>query len=104
MGEQIQHAFPDARVVKALNTVNASVMVDPATVPGEHDVFLCGDDDDAKKAVAELLASFGWQRDRIRDLGGIVSTRGSEMYVVFWVELMGALGTSTFNISVLQGG
>jgi predicted dinucleotide-binding enzyme len=102
MGEQIQRAFPDARVVKALNTVNASVMVDPATVPGDHDVFLCGDDDGAKEAVAELLASFGWQRDRIRDLGGIVSARGTEMYVVFWVELMGALGTPTFNVSLVQ--
>jgi hypothetical protein len=43
LGEQIQRAFPAAKVVKALNTMNCEVMVDPGKVPGEHDVFLCGD-------------------------------------------------------------
>jgi predicted dinucleotide-binding enzyme len=60
LGEQIQRAFPGARVVKALNTINCEVMVDPARVPGEHDVFLAGDDDAAKTTVRELLQSFGW--------------------------------------------
>ena len=57
VGEQIQRAFPEAKVVKALNTMNAGVMVAPASIPGEHDVFVCGNDDGAKAQVSELLES-----------------------------------------------
>jgi 8-hydroxy-5-deazaflavin:NADPH oxidoreductase len=102
LGEQIQRRFPQARVVKALNTMNCEVMVDPAKVPGEHDVFLCGEDTDAKQQVTELLASFGWPAGRIIDLGGITSARGTEMYVAFWLRLWGALGTGHFNIAVAR--
>src|SRR5919108_1423988 len=58
LGERIQQAFPEARVVKSLNTVNADVMVDPAIVPGSHNVFLAGDDGDAKTVVKQLLGDF----------------------------------------------
>ena len=102
LGEQIQRAFPEAKVVKALNTMNCQVMVDPSKVPGEHDVFVCGEDEDAKGQVAELLQSFGWPGERIRDLGGISSARGMEMYVAFWVRLWPVLGTGYFNIAVVQ--
>jgi hypothetical protein len=47
LGERIQAAFPDARVVKTLNTMNCQVMVEPTRVPGEHAVFMSGDDDGA---------------------------------------------------------
>jgi 8-hydroxy-5-deazaflavin:NADPH oxidoreductase len=76
LGEQIQRAFPTAKVVKALNTMNAAIMVDPARVPGAHDVFVCGNEDDAKAQVAELLQSFGWPAERIVDLGDITAARG----------------------------
>jgi predicted dinucleotide-binding enzyme len=102
LGEQIQRRFPQARVVKALNTMNCQVMVDPARVPGEHDVFLCGEDAEAKREVSELLESFGWPAARIRDLGGISSARGTEMYVALWLRLWGAVGTGDFNIGVVQ--
>jgi 8-hydroxy-5-deazaflavin:NADPH oxidoreductase len=102
LGEQIQRRFPHARVVKALNTMNCQVMVDPSRVPGAHDVFLCGEDADAKQQVAELLESFGWPADRIRDLGGISSARGTEMYVALWLRLWGAVGTGDFNIAVVH--
>ena len=50
LGEQIQRAFPDARVVKTLNTMTAALMVDPAQLAGgDHTVFVCGDDAEAKK-------------------------------------------------------
>jgi 8-hydroxy-5-deazaflavin:NADPH oxidoreductase len=101
LGEQLQRSFPDMRVVKALNTMNCEVMVDPGRVAGEHDVFLCGDDESAKHEVAELLASFGWPADRIRDLGGIRSARGTEMYLPLWLSLLGVLGTGDFNIAVV---
>jgi hypothetical protein len=77
-------------------------MVDPSRVPGAHDVFLCGEDADAKQQVAELLESFGWPAERIRDLGGISSARGTEMYVPLWLRLWGAVGTGDFNIAVVQ--
>jgi 8-hydroxy-5-deazaflavin:NADPH oxidoreductase len=102
LGERIQRRFPQARVVKTLQTVNCEVMVDPARVPGGHDVFVCGEDSDAKRQVGELLESFGWPVEHIRDLGGISSARGTEMYVALWVRLWGALGTADFNIRVVQ--
>jgi predicted dinucleotide-binding enzyme len=102
LGEQIQRAIPEAKVVKALNTMNCEVMVDPAKLPGDHDVFLSGEDAEAKRQVGALLESFGWPEARIRDLGGISSARGMEMYVPFWLRLWGALGTGDFNIAVVQ--
>lgn len=102
LGEQIQRRFPQTGVVKALNTMNCEVMVDPSRVPGEHDVFVCGDDADAKRQVAELLESFGWPAARIRDLGDITSARGTEMYVALWLRLWGTVGSGDFNIAVVQ--
>ena len=102
LGEQVHRTFPEARVVKALNTMNCTVMVDPESVPGEHNVFVCGQDDAAKRDVSELLESFGWPRDRIVDLGGIAAARGVEMYVTLWLGLYGALGTGHFNIGVTR--
>jgi predicted dinucleotide-binding enzyme len=102
LGEQIQRAYPAARVVKALNTVNCEVMVDPALVPGDHNLFICGDDESAKSDVVSLLESFGWSRERIVDLGGITAARATEMYLPLWLALMGALGTARFNIQVAR--
>ena len=99
VGEQIQRTFPGARVVKGLNTMNCAVMVDPALVPGAHDVLICGDDEEAKAQVGELLQSFGWSAERILDLGDISSARGLEMYVALWIRLAGAFGTQ-LNIHV----
>ena len=102
LGEQIQRAFPEARVVKALNTMNTNVMVDPDLVPGEHDVFMCGNDEAAKAQVAELLREIGWPGKRIVDLGDVTAARGQELYVALWLRLMSALGP-TFNIHVAHG-
>jgi predicted dinucleotide-binding enzyme len=104
IGEQAQRALPETRVVKALNTMNCSVMVDPGAVPGDHTAFLCGEDAAAKAQVAALIGTFGWPPERVLDLGGIRSARGLEMYLPLWLELMGALGTGAFNIGVLVGG
>jgi predicted dinucleotide-binding enzyme len=99
LGEQVQRAFPEARVVKALNTVNAAVMVDP--IPGTN-LFVCGNEEEAKAQVGELLQSFGWPAEAIIDLGDISNARGTEMYLPLWIRLMGALGTARFNIAVVQ--
>jgi hypothetical protein len=102
LGERIQAAFPGARVVKALNTVNTSVMVDPQGVAGgDHDLFICGNDGPAKATVTAMLEEdFGWRN--IIDLGDITNARGTEMYLAFWIRLMGALGTARFNIRVTR--
>ena len=102
LGEQIQRRFPQARVVKTLNTMNCQVMVDPSRVPGEHVVFVSGDDDGAKKQVTGLLESFGWPSARIRDLGDITSARGPEMYLALWLRLWGTVGSGDFNVAVVQ--
>jgi predicted dinucleotide-binding enzyme len=102
LGEQIQRAFPDVRVVKTLNTMNCLIMVDPARVPGDHDVFVSGNDEDAKTQVKQLLGSFGWGDGQIVDLGDITTCRGLEMYLALWLRLLGALGTGDFNIKVVR--
>src|SRR6185437_7361763 len=101
LAERIQRAFPAARVVKALNTVTAAVMVEPARIPGRHTVFVSGNDPAAKGQAMDLLRSFGWQS--IIDLGDITTARGVEQYVALWVRLMGALGTAEFNVEVKVG-
>ena len=100
LGEQIQQAFPEVRVVKALNTVNASVMVQPSLVPGTHTIFVCGNDDDAKARVAALLEELGWPAESILDLGDIAAARGTEMYLALWLRLWGAKGTGLLNVEV----
>lgn len=100
LGEQIQREFPDARVVKTLNTVNADVMVRPDLLPEAHTMFVAGNDGAAKATVTDLLRSFGWQS--IVDLGDIAAARGMEMYLPLWLSLMGAQGTVAFNIKVVR--
>jgi 8-hydroxy-5-deazaflavin:NADPH oxidoreductase len=103
LGERIQAAFPDARVVKTLNTMNASLMVSPGTLDERSNVFVCGNDASAKAQVTELLETFGWLSGDIIDLGDISTARGAELYVALWVRLMGAVGTPEFNIRVVRG-
>ena len=102
LAEQIQRSFPDVRVVKALNTVNALVMINPAAVGGgEHFLPICGNDPSAKSTVTELLkANFGWKT--ILDLGDITGARATEMMLPIWIRLMGVLKTPMFNFKVVQ--
>ena len=103
LGEQTQREFPDTRVVKALNTVNCEVMVNPARVPGDHALPICGNDTEAKTEVATKLSEwFGWKPSNIVDLGDITGARGSEMYLPLWVRLWGAVGTPVFNIQLVR--
>jgi 8-hydroxy-5-deazaflavin:NADPH oxidoreductase len=103
LAEQIQRTFPGARVVKALNTVHASVMVAPEELSAPTNLFVAGDDTEAKEIVVGILESFGWQATAITDLGGLDAARGLEAYVTFWVRVMQALGTPAFNVAVVRG-
>jgi 8-hydroxy-5-deazaflavin:NADPH oxidoreductase len=101
LAEQIQRAFPMAKVVKTLNTVTARVMTHPLEVAnGDHHVFVSANDGEAKAQVTELLRSFGWLN--IFDLGDLSTARGTEAYVMLWVRLYGALNTSMVNIKVIK--
>ena len=101
LGERIQAAFPNLKVVKSLNTIGAPVMVAPqALAGGEHTVFVSGNDTPAKAATAELLKSFGWKD--VLDLGDISSARGPEMYMAMWLRLWGATGTGMLNVKVVR--
>ena len=100
LAEQIQATFPQAKVVKALNTINCSLMIDPSKLPDPHTVFLSGNDADAKKRARELLQAIGWKD--IIDLGDVTSARATESYVTLWLALWKALGTAQFNIRVVR--
>jgi predicted dinucleotide-binding enzyme len=103
IGEMIQRAYPDAKVVKALNTVTADLMVDPSRIPGEHSLPIAGNDEGAKAQVVELLESFGWPRDAIVDLGDISGARANEMYVTLWLRLYLSQGTPFVSIHIVKG-
>ncbi len=99
-GEELQRALPGARVVKTLNTMNHQLMVEPARLTGAHDVFLCGDDADAKADVLGLLKEFGWPAPI--DLGGLAAARGMEGMMPFWLRLWGVQGNANFNYRIVS--
>jgi len=101
LGEQLQAALPDAKVVKTMNTAAMSVMAEPAALPPST-VFLSGEDARAKATVAALLTDLGWAPDAIIDLGGIRSARGTEHYFLMFAALMQTLGNPAFNIRLVQ--
>lgn len=101
LGEQIQREFPELKVVKALNTMNAQLMVDPRRLAGgDHTAFVCGDDSGAKQIVIDLLSAFG--HTDVIDLGDITAARGAEMLLPIWLRLMGALNTPYFNFKIVR--
>ncbi len=102
LGEQIQRSFPDARVVKAFNTVNAGVMVEPGVLPEPHTLFIRGNDDRPRRRSRELDTSFGWSEEDVLDLGDIIAARGMEMYLPLWLRLAGATDSWQVNVKVIS--
>ncbi len=101
LGEQLQREFPGTRVVKTLNTVNCEVMVDPTRIPGDHCLFMAGNDASAKSLVTEGLAAwFGWPASRVIDLGDIQAARGTEMYLPLWLSLWRKVGHADYNLQI----
>ena len=100
LGEQIQRAFPEVKVVKTLNTMTASLMVDPKSLGESSTVFVSGDDTQAKATVVSLLESFG--HDDVIDLGPLETARGTEMLLPVWLRLMGTLATGAFNFKIVR--
>ncbi|MES2933756.1 MAG: NAD(P)-binding domain-containing protein [Pseudomonadota bacterium] len=103
LGEQIQRAFPETRVVKTLNTLSCELMVNPnAVADGDHNLFMSGNDAAAKAQTLDILAQFGWQKDQVIDLGDITTARGTEQLLPLWLRLWGALGTPLFNFKIAR--
>ncbi|HEX5400920.1 MAG TPA: NAD(P)-binding domain-containing protein [Pseudonocardiaceae bacterium] len=101
LAERIQRTFPSAKVVKTLNTINCDVMVQPSLVPGEHVIFVSGDDDDAKARTVAMLGEFGWPAHRVIDLGDVASARGPEMYLALFSRLFLLYGLDAhFSIAI----
>ncbi len=98
LGERIQAAFPETLVVKALNTLNCNVMVDPGRVAGAHDLFIAGNSNAAKKMVGDFLTdNFGWPPGSAIDLGDITNARATELLMPLWMRLWQSAGHADFN-------
>ncbi len=79
--ERLQREFPEARFVKAFNSVGAPCMVNPQFKGGKPTMFICGNDDAAKKIVAGILDQFGWE---VADMGKIEAARAIEPLCMLW--------------------
>ena len=101
MAEQIQRTYPETKVVKALNTMNAYVMTNPKLLPEPTNVFLNGNDSGAKNEVKKILMSFGWNDQDIIDMGDISTARGTEQILPIWVRLWGTFQTPMFNFKMI---
>lgn len=97
---RVQTRFPQARVVKTLNTMNFTIMVDPMSSLAEATVFLSGDDTAAKAVVHGLLGDLGWPEPSILDLGGIETALATEHVAPLFFATVRALQTATFNFTV----
>jgi predicted dinucleotide-binding enzyme len=101
LGEQIQRAFPKAKVVKTLNTMWCGLMVNPRMLPDAHVNFLAGNDAAAKTTVKGLLKSFGWRDEELVDLGDITCARGPESWLPLWLRIFGATKSGAFNLKLV---
>ena len=100
LAEQIARAFPGARVVKALNTMTAAVMVDPRSVgDGDTTAFIAGDDAEARAIVLGLLEQLAGGTCEFDSLS---AARGMEMWLPLWVRLRVRLGTPAFNLRIVR--
>ncbi|HKQ18642.1 MAG TPA: NAD(P)-binding domain-containing protein [Candidatus Eisenbacteria bacterium] len=79
--ERLQREIPEARFVKAFNSVGSELMVDPKFAGGKPTMFYCGNDEAAKKTVAGILERFGWEP---ADMGGAQAARAIEPLAVLW--------------------
>ncbi len=79
--ERLQKAYPTAHFVKAFNSVGAAQMVDPHFAGGKPTMFICGDDEAAKRVVTSLLDQLGWET---ADMGAVEAARAIEPLCMLW--------------------
>jgi predicted dinucleotide-binding enzyme len=103
LAEEIQNTFPEARVVKTLNTMWCGIMVNPLMMKdNDHVNCICGNDETAKATVKKILNDFGWKDHNIFDLGDITAARGTEAIVPLWVRIRGVLNSGAFNFAIVK--
>ncbi|ESU23728.1 coenzyme F420-dependent NADP reductase [Flavobacterium enshiense DK69] len=103
LGEEIQKAYPEAKVVKTLNTMWNGLMVNPTLIGnGDHINYISGNDAEAKSKVMALLVEMGWKKENILDLGDISAARGTEGYLPLWLRIYGATGSNAFNFKLVK--
>ncbi|MFA6438691.1 MAG: NAD(P)-binding domain-containing protein [Bacteriovoracaceae bacterium] len=103
LGEQIQRAYPNVKVVKAFNTLSNPLMVNPSLVNnGDHTLPICGNDAEAKTKVVALIQSIGWKSENILDLGDITNARGTEAFLLLWVRMFGAFKSPMFQFKIVK--
>ena len=101
LGERVQRALPDAKIVKAFNTIGNQYFVDPSLSEGLPTMLIAGNDEDAKRTVGDVLADFGWP-DPI-DIGGIEGSRELEAICIAWVKIGGRRGAWDHGFKLLVG-
>lgn len=103
LGEEIQKTFPEAKVVKTLNTMWNGLMVNPNLIGnGDHINYICGNDAEAKSKVIAILHEMGWKKENILDLGDISAARGTEGFLPIWLRIYGATGSGAFNFKLVK--
>jgi predicted dinucleotide-binding enzyme len=101
LGERVQRALPDAKVVKAFNIIGNPYFVDPGFSEGQPTMLIAGDDPNAKRTVTELLSDFGWSD--VVDIGGIEGSRELEAMCIAWVKIGGVRGAWDHGFKLLVG-
>jgi len=103
IGESIQKQYPEAKVVKTLNTFGMVLGVNPKQLNnGDHSIFMSGNDESAKAKTKGLLAEFGWRIENIIDIGDITGARAMELYLILAVRMKILFGASIFNVKVIK--
>lgn len=103
LGEEIQKNFPEAKVVKTLNTMWCGLMVNPKMIgDGNHVNYICGNDAAAKEKAIGLLEEFGWKKENILDLGDISNSRATEAVLPIWLRVWGATKNGAFNFRIIS--
>ncbi len=82
--EQIQKLLPKSKVVKAFNTISAYIMISPRREEGEPDLWICGNDEKAKKKVEEIARQLGWKS--VIDLGDVSKSYLLDALSMIWIE------------------
>ena len=98
-GEQVQRWLPQSHVVKAFNSAGNVHMFQPEFEGGPPDMYYCGNDETAKKAVRGVLETFGWNPV---DLGGIEVSRILEPLCLLWVAYLFRTGTPNHALKMLR--
>jgi predicted dinucleotide-binding enzyme len=103
LGEEIQKTFPDAFVIKTLNTMWCGLMVNPEMIgKGDHINFISGNNTESKAKVMKLLNQFGWKDENVIDLGDITASRATEALLPIWLRIMGVTKNGAFNFKLIK--